>query len=158
LGAKRIATELIAGYGGGVVVGYAGFLTGALLGYALNLGEDAIEKSTWIGGFMGVALGSTVGVHYIGNRGNETGSFKVTLAGSVSGLGVVGIPMLIIGVEFEKQKPIPPQYGIIVGAAPAVGATIGFNLTRRYELSAISNSQTNQAAPAFRLDLLRVRF
>ena len=47
---------------------------------------------------------------------------------------------------------------LFIFATPAIGATIGFNLTRKYESSANSDNQMNTAAGSIRLDLLRVRF
>lgn len=61
-------------------------------------------------------IGSAIGVYLVGNIGDETGSFGATLRGSIIG-GALGL--LAFGV------------GVLPGAP--IGATIGFNSSRRYK-------------------------
>jgi hypothetical protein len=76
---------------------------------------------------VGYAIGSATGVYLVGNRGNQTGSFKYPLIGT--SLVVIGGLTALLPMHGERFTPV-----LLVGA-PAV-ATIIFNLTRKYKSSA----------------------
>lgn len=83
-------------------------------------------------------LGCTVGVYFVGSRGNQTGLFLATL-----GFGLIGAffmlimlfpvvllsPALIVGVENIVRWTL----WVLVSFIPPIIATLGFNLTRRYK-------------------------
>jgi len=147
----RITGEIVGGM-------FAG-LAGGVVVIASIVAVDDKAPSIILGTALATAyaLGSTTTVYLIGNIGDQTGSLGATMLGTVMG-GVVGIAggFLIHAVRGDIDHDDLAELFIL--AVPAVGATIGFNLTRRYESSAISNSQMTRAAPTFRLDLLKVRF
>jgi len=67
--------------------------------------------------YIGAVLGSTFCVHFIGKTGDETGSFYTSLLGSSIGF--------LLSLPFENK-----DWRLIL---PPIGATIGFNITRRYD-------------------------
>ncbi len=81
---------------------------------------------------IGLIFGSAYGVYAVGNIGNQTGSFKATLGGSFLGfLGGVGAAACL--AELYDTNQFFPAQGYCLLAGPPIGATIGFNLTRRYK-------------------------
>lgn len=114
LSPARVAGEILAGVAGGLAAGAAAAIA-AFLAFVLWEEYKYGETTEWGGlGFtLGVlppvflitySLGSAISVYLVGKRGNQTGSFWATLAGSFLGL------------------PLAPFTG-----------TIGFNLTRTYK-------------------------
>ncbi len=97
-----------------------------------------------------IHLGSSIGVYLVGNIGNETGDFLATLGGGILG-GLAGI---FIFTAIIKDL----DNGAVVLVGPPIGATIGFNLTRRYKSPPASDSQMSPAAPPIYFNLVRVRF
>ena len=93
---------------GGSFLNFSG-LCGAITGYAI-----------------GSTLGSALGVYLIGSSGNETGSFGSTFLGSVLGTGL-GI------VIVAKSDGLSMTHFIMGSMIQSVGASIGFNLSRRVE-------------------------
>jgi len=96
-----------------------GVISGIILGtvsYSMcKIGKQP-EYSNVLPLFLGYYMGSALGVHFIGEMGDQSGSLFMTFTG-----GLVGI---IAG------SLINPVYGFY--GAP-LGATIGFNLTRRFD-------------------------
>lgn len=179
LSGRRIAEEIIVGCAGGFAVGVPCALAGGAVGASMTYDPD--YPDSWfpsLGMIFGAAigfgisypLGSATGVYLVGTRGNVTGSFLATWVGTIVGLLCV-LPAAMIDYDLA---------GIAFLAGPPIGATIGFNLTRRYETPAESetalinlrNGQVSLAIPRvyFRpdssgsgglsqnVDLLRVRF
>ncbi|MCH8837328.1 MAG: PEGA domain-containing protein [Candidatus Marinimicrobia bacterium] len=114
----RIAGEILGGVVAGVIFAYG------LLGADPNpsdvlLAEDAI--------IFGSFFGSPLGVYLVGNLGNQTGSLDLTMPGSLFGL--LGIVVLFVVYDIELVLPI--EHALLIG--PSIGATIGFNLDRRYK-------------------------
>ena len=166
LNAIRIIGEILAGEVGGIGGAVAGFAVGFVMDHAifvslLEVTEEleGLGPCMVIGAVAGYTFGIAGGVYLVGSIGNETGSFWAALAGS--SVGILGIW----------------AYGI----GPPVGATIAFNLTRRYDsprtesrtaLINFSHGQMSLAVPSvyFRphpfdagslsqsVDLVRVRF
>ncbi|MBC8230129.1 hypothetical protein H8E77_11330 [bacterium] len=117
LSVRNITNELISGTVGGICVGYyVGWFAGN------------------IGYFTGYMLGSSSGVYRAGNMGNETGSFWATLGGSVLG-GILGVGIILVTNHYELVSENVQSKAEIVSilSSPVIGATIGFNLTRKYK-------------------------
>ena len=147
----RIAGEIIAGEATGA--------TAAAIAYLLFWVVCHVAKGESVGGgsmcditlwdlvIQGImvlfvpavyGLGCAVGVYFVGNRGNQTGSFLATL-----GFGLIGAffmlimlfpvvllsPALIVGVENIVRWAL----WVLVSFIPPIIATLGFNLTRRYK-------------------------
>jgi hypothetical protein len=164
LSAIRVTGEILAGGVGGIGVGVAGFVVGLAIDHAifvslLEVTEEleGLGPCMVIGALAGYTFGTAGGVYLVGSIGNETGSFWAALAGS--SVGIMGI--------------------WVWGLGPPVGATIAFNLTRRYNspptesktaLINFSDGQMSLAVPTVRfqtdmyggrgltLDLLKGRF
>ncbi len=119
LNAWRISGELVTGVGVGLATGYVvGLvgLTGAKLGQLL-------ERGFW-GLTIGYTVGSAAGVYLIGTIGDQSGSFPKTLLGSTLGMGAVLVGQSFLG-----------EYAALYLAMAPVGATLAFNLSRRYDSS-----------------------
>jgi len=97
--------------------------------------------------FCTYPIGSAIGVYLVGSIGNETGSFAATLGGSLLG-EVAGIMILEWYSEYVRS-----WYTLVpIFLAAPIGATIGFNRTRKY-----TSPSATKAAP-IRFDLVKVRF
>lgn len=138
LDAGRLAGEAI----GGAYAGIAGFVVGRYVGNAFSdvVGVESEMTRRRVGYTTGFALAglATAGVVYgVGNIGDETGDFDATLLGT--GVGFVagaGLARILFGPE---GLPAPglgtrARWATInaIALLPAIGATIGFNSTRRY--------------------------
>jgi hypothetical protein len=84
---------------------------------------------------------------------NETGSFLATLAGSYIG-GILGL----VGLGRSESAVMEKVFFPGMSLAASIGATIAFNLTRKYDSSADLNGQKYSAAPPIHFDLLRMKF
>ena len=73
-------------------------------------------------------LVSAITVYLIGSSGGKTGSFLLTVVLSILG-GIVAIPIFLISLRIQ----FPPAALVSVALTPALGATLGFNLSRRYK-------------------------
>ena len=131
LSVGRIVGEILAGLALGLVALLVLYVTGIVL---IGKGEQtgSIGQLAALG-FVAIFItvfpplygyGSAVGVRLLGSRGNQTGSFLLTLAGGfVGGLVVVVILLMEPGfLMLCSTLLIPP-----------VLATCGFNLRRRYK-------------------------
>jgi len=143
----RIAGELLAGGVGGILGGVGGCLI-SIIGAEEDSEYSGLHTAFYLAP-TGYTLGNAIGVYLVGNIGNETGSFLATLGGSILGLGV-GIVVCVLSDDFFSDQE-PAAFSTLV-ASPSICATIGFNLTRRY------NSQPTIRTAPIRLDLVKVRF
>ncbi|MBI1927859.1 HEAT repeat domain-containing protein [Candidatus Poribacteria bacterium] len=152
----RIAGEIAVGAGGGLI----GLLAGARIGQSSGYGIGIAI----VGTITGFTLGCSLGVYLVGNIGNETGSFLATWGGSILG-GVPAYFGVVIGYGAVAGDGDVPDWAPLVGLgmlSQSTGATIGFNLTRRYEspptagnaLLNFDEGQVRLAVPTilFRLD------
>lgn len=73
--------------------------------------------------FAAGTLATSLAVKLIGSAGNETGSFLATLAGTAIGTG------LAVAVSSAVQHDAAVGTLLLI----PIGATIGFNMTRRYD-------------------------
>lgn len=136
--AGRIAGEAI----GGAYAGIGGFLIGRELG---NIASDVagVESEVtrrnvgYATGFAVSTLATTGVVYGIGSIGDQTGDFNATLLGT--GVGFIagaGIARLVLGpgVRPDPGMSTRARWATINALAllPAIGATIGFNSTRRF--------------------------
>jgi hypothetical protein len=157
LSTGRIAGEFLAGEVGGFVGILPGLMLGSMVaGYAPGGDRDGSAARLVLGVATAgavVALGSATGVYIVGNIGNETGSFLPTFYGAAAGLGVgFGGGLIIYAISDDNYTGM----GFI---GMAIGATIGFNLTRRYD-SPLAGSKTapSNVRDGLSVDLLRIGF
>jgi len=137
----RITAEIAVGTGAGLVTGFAGGFIAAT-----NSSDDFIDS--WDAFFLsflaGEVIGTATGVYCIGSIGDQAGSFRATLWGSLCGMGV-GF-LLAYASNGDSASAVP------FFVLPAVGATVMFNKTRRYETppirSAIMNLQDGKVSLA----------
>ncbi len=138
LNGRKIMGEISAGVLSGFIVGGIGGLIGVLLYIYIDPreSEDPWNKAfgiyEWMdsGIFIGYALGSAIGVYWVGSAGNETGSFLATLGGSILGFAV----------GFAHTYYYHDENAILVFVNPPIFATVAFNLTRKYESSSNSSA------------------
>ena len=123
LNAARILGELL--------LGEIGFIAGGLsiMGPALaatgGKTPDGAESAPIVLSAISLsALGCAAGVWLVGTAGEQSGSFRAALLGSAAGIAGIMIGALI-----------NENIGSRLGFLPAIGGTIGFNLTRRYDVS-----------------------
>ena len=116
----RILGEILAGGALGFALGFGS----ASLGFVTAGGELEDAGWAWAGGSLGASIGSTLGVYFIGSIGNETGSIGATFLGSILGVGL-GWVALLVGEESILTY--------MSFAIPPILACVGFNMTRRYK-------------------------
>ena len=145
----RIGGEILAGSTGG----FAGVILPILALDSESSGNDFSLGGAWamLIALAAYPIGSALGVYLVGEIGNETGAFLPALVGAILGE--------ILGINMASWTESPwISHSILVLCGP-VGATIGFNLSRKYELSVTSSEdQMSNADSSIRLDLLRVKF
>lgn len=128
-----------------VVGGYAGiggFVVGRFVaeGSARLVGaehETTIRNLGYIGGVLGGGVATAGVVYGIGNMGDQTGDFDATALGTGVGfVAAVGIAKLVLGPSERPRQGMSTATrwaaANVIAMLPAIGATIGFNSTRRY--------------------------
>jgi hypothetical protein len=119
LNRNRIWGEILAGAGIGFIGGKAIENTG----YGGNMAGIVILG-------VGVPIGSAIGVTIVGSIGNEKGSFNRALAGSYLGIFAGALTTAFMN---RGEEPNYTLNQFIIYTCSAIGATIGFNSTRRYK-------------------------
>lgn len=135
----RVAGELLVGSYGGI----GGFFLGRYAGLMItdlvaSPTEDTRDGIAFASGVVGAWVGTTVGVYAIGNIGNQTGSLGTTAFGA--GIGAVAGAFLD-RLVFAPRSGDPSagasaiRWGetVVESFLPAIGATIGFNSSRKYK-------------------------
>lgn len=123
LHADKIANQLIWSTIGGWFTGGIIFVYVYYNYPSSNASQENTEKLDFNREILPFCIGTTIGssamVRWIGNLGEETGSFYWTIAGSMIGS--------LIGVAVNLE--------VLPFFLPQLGATIAFNSTRRYKYS-----------------------
>lgn len=125
LNAGRITGEILVGSAGGLLGGVFGFII-----------ASPYENMRFYSFMIGHSIGSATGVYTIGNLNNETGNFGASLIGSAvfEILAFLAYkPHLNTSDEWDFYNNLP-KITFLFGFAAPVGATIGFNSTRRYKI------------------------
>jgi outer membrane lipoprotein SlyB len=113
--------------------------------------------------FAVTSVGSATGVYIVGTRGEQTGSFLATMGGAVAGavVGMLGA-IIIDAVSDGQNRDFMDRFDDALPIAfivQAIGATIGFNLTRRYDPPlAGSKAAPSAIRDGLSVDLLRFGF
>lgn len=138
LEAGRVAIEAV----GGAYAGIGGFLMGRVVGESVgvSMGVESDVTRRRVGYATGAAFGTaaTAGfVYAVGSIGDTDGDFNATLLGAGLGL-ITGIAAdkLIFNVGPPKPgESTRAQWAVInvLALLPSIGATIGFNSTRRFQ-------------------------
>ncbi len=135
----RIACEILAGAATAAALAY---LSLYVVGYGAKfsgLGEGCMDGLAVLAIMIYVAppvyvLGCAVGVYFVGRIGNQTGSFLATLGGVFLGVPVMAILFLYLDMaEYKALEMVKIILWSLMLLIPPVGATLCFNLTRRYK-------------------------
>ncbi len=139
LDAMRIGGEVVVGAYTGIAGFFIGRYAGLFIADALpHESENARDKVAMGAGIAGAALGTTGGVYVIGSIGDQTGSFGATLIGAGAG-AVAGWLVYRVFIGSDRLSPSRATSRMrwleasIEALLPSVGATIGFNSSRRYK-------------------------
>ncbi|MBM3884949.1 MAG: hypothetical protein FJ361_03775 [Gemmatimonadetes bacterium] len=137
LDAGRVTGEVLAG----TYAGIGGFLIGRATAVRIAEGVGAVEEPTlrragWAGGILGGGLATAGVVYGIGRLGETAGDFDATWLGSGAGFVLSAtVARLLFGADGAPPEGMRPaaRWATINALAllPAIGATIGFNSTRR---------------------------
>jgi len=146
LSCARIAGEILAGTSTASTAAALAYLCFYVVSYGAEiagLGEEGCMGNPVFWVIWGTAgwvvplayvLAGAVGVYLVGSRGNQTGSFLVTLGGSFLGVFVTALLYLYL---YMAAGEMYLMLGIVlwplVFLAPPIMATLCFNLTRRYK-------------------------
>lgn len=111
----------------GGLLGTAGLFGGAFAGFAVNCalgcpGDFGGLEGVLIGAALGLSTATAVGVVLAGSDRDHTGSFGWAWLGAAAGGTVAGLAAARVHSEMEAL--------VIVTGGAALGATIGFELTR----------------------------
>lgn len=135
LGAGRVAAQV----GTGLVLGPVGYVGGGLatrflvrrLGGSQGTASGAAKK----GAYVGVAAATAAGPALLGARGPGHGNYFAALGGAT--VGMFGTALVARLNRTPDDQPLPPcrlKCRVSAAAAfllPSVGATVGYNLSRR---------------------------
>ena len=130
LSESRIVSEVIVG----TLSGSAGLVAGAAIGGSMaSCGRNSkmfcgMGEAIMVGAF-GLVLGSSAGVTIVGSAGNESGSWGSAFLGALAGAATGGFLAIFAASDETGLLVLTPLI-------TAAGATICFNLTRRYDTPA----------------------
>ena len=130
LRAGRVASQIALG----AVTGLVGTVPGGVAGLFIadrttDCNDDACAiGSAVLGGYVGYSLSAPVGVYW---AGDQRASFGATMLGGAVGGGLGALALIgLAESNISSGTAVGLAYLIAFGAAP-VGATIGYNMTRR---------------------------
>ena len=136
--ARVVGQVVVGGYSG-----IAGFVIGRFAAEGISdvvgiENETAMRRIGFVGGVIGGGLATAGVVYGIGNIGDQTGDFDATYLGTGVGfVAALGIARMILGPEGRPREGMSTSArwatANIVALLPAIGATIGFNSTRRIQ-------------------------
>ena len=133
----RVVSEV----GAGLLAMPIGFVIGGIVTERIAEGFGASDQRAsqvaLVGAYTGAALATATGPWLVGTRGRVTGSYAATLGGAVAGgLGSYVLVRIFDDDDDSSDRPcrlVCSLATVAIFALPSVGATIGFNLSRKYE-------------------------
>ena len=136
LGAGRVAGQVALGILGTPVGFVAGGLVAQRIAERMGASEETTTRVAFVGAWTTSALTTAIGPTVVGSAGRTTGSYGSALLGAVAG-GVASYGVVMLNRRPDDDAS-PCRIGCILGSVavfvlPSVGATIGFNMSRRYE-------------------------
>ena len=133
---SKVAAEVTLG----ALAGPVGFVGGGLatrwVAQRMGAGEEAASRAAYLGAWSGMALATAAPPTLIGTRGVTTGSYAAAVGGAAAGaLASWGLVRLNL---WAGAADGPCRVKCVVSTAaivllPSIGATVGFNLSRKYE-------------------------
>ncbi|WKW11822.1 hypothetical protein Strain138_001088 [Pseudogemmatithrix spongiicola] len=139
LNAGRVAGELAVG----TYAGIGGFLVGRFVGERmadiLGAERDATMRAVGLTSGVAVAGLATAGsVYGIGNIGDQTGDFSATYLGTGVGFAAGwALSRALLGPSERPREGMSTAArwatANVIALLPSIGATVGFNSSRRYK-------------------------
>ena len=142
----RIAVEILAGSAVGFVVAYAVAFVTAIPFYEESCFGPVGAMAIFVLAFPVAYVLATAGaVYFVGRIGDQTGSFLATLGGVFLGVPVIVLLYLYIDMAGDMMLGIEKivLWPLVFLAAP-IGATLCFNLTRRYKKSVLPRNSSGK--------------
>ncbi len=129
--AGRAAAQVGAGLLGTTVGFFGGGLATRGVATALGSSENQASSIALVGAYGSAALLTAAGPTLVGPGDHAQASYWAALGGTaVGGLGSILLIKLNHAVDLGRIPRIIG--GVLVAALPSIGATIGYNLSRRY--------------------------
>jgi len=131
----RVGCEILAGSAVGFAVAYALALVTAIPFVKESCFGPVEAMVVFVLVFPAVYVFATAGsVYFVGRIGNQTGSFPATLGGVFLGVPITALLYFYLGAAEYMMLGIEKMVlWALVFLAPAIMATLCFNLTRRYK-------------------------
>ena len=121
----RLAAEVLAGCGAGLVCAYLAGLAGAALFKGSSSGFGDLIAGI-LGALIGYTIGVSIGVYLLGRRLNGRGSYWMALLGSV-----VGAALVLLAAQPLRLNVNPALLqGTLVASAPLF-ATLIFTMSAK---------------------------
>jgi hypothetical protein len=133
----RVILELLAGGAGSLSGGILGVIAGVVIS-GCNIFDDTCPGVA-AAGLVGLALGPTLTTYTAGSLMKGRGSFLGTLIGAAVGTGT-GLLLILSDNDGDTIGPLSLM------AMPAIGATMGYELSRVFPVSS-SFSLTGPSVP-----------
>ena len=134
----RLAGEVVVGMYAGYIGYFAGRLVGENMGDVFRMPTNGARgRLVAATGYAAAGLATAGAVYGIGSIDGQTGEFGATLLGTGAGF-VVGIAVnkLIFvprrSTESTPERAVRRTVEFVEVLLPAIGATVGFNSTRRF--------------------------
>ncbi len=140
LSVGRIIGEILAGSAVGFAVAYAVAYVTSIPFVKESCFGPVEAMAVFILVFpIAYVLATAGGVYLVGRIGNQTGSFMATVGGLFLGVPVIALLYLYIDMAGDMMLGIVKiVLWSLVFLAPPAGATLCFNLTRRYKEPTLS--------------------
>lgn len=137
LNGGRVALQV----GTGALLTPIGFVAGGLttrwVARRFGASDDAASRAAYVGAWTTAALATAAGPTFVGSRGRVTGSYLAALGGAVAG---GAFSFVLVRLNDRKGDAADPPCRIVCAVSavavfllPAIGATVGYDLTREYE-------------------------
>jgi hypothetical protein len=143
----KVVGEFIAGGIGAAAFGYIGARVGWNLTYVEHQSDGWFDLNfsgmpgAIAGYFLLSNLGCAAGVSLVGNTGGERGSYGASLGGGFAGTLLGGLCAIGIASASEWESAWAPA--VVLIAAQAGGATMGFNASRKKKVEVPSGAMLN---------------
>ena len=135
LAGTRVAAQVGAGVLATPIAFVAGGKATEWIVERMGVDDPRASRVALVGGWTGAALGAAAGPAAVGARGPGTGSFAAALGGALA--GGAGSWVVVRLMDRTGDEPRPPcsvrcaLAAVAVFTLPSVGATLGYNASRR---------------------------